>query len=120
MSRKPSVADFMKPSAKVLREHRKWLAARPPAIRELAERFPPWSLFRLKSTGHRVHVIAYGENGTLRVAVTGRFNALAFERQVFGVDPNDMEPCELPGPDEPLGVLGEISDFITRDPGPFN
>lgn len=39
------------------------------------------------------------------MAVTGQFNYIAFDRQVFGVSPDDLEPCELPGPDEVLGAV---------------
>ena len=38
-------------------------------------------------------------------AVTGEFNIVAFERSVFGVDPKDLEECDLPGPDDHVGSL---------------
>lgn len=84
-----------------------WLAERPAHIRALAERLPPWNLYLLKSSGHRVEITAYSEgpNGSvsLKVAVTGAYNFVAFEREVFGIDPNDLEPCDLPPPDEIIG-----------------
>jgi hypothetical protein len=59
----------------------------------------------MKSTGQRVTVYSFGEGDrvTLTVNVEGRFNAIAFERQVFGIDPDDLEPCDLPVAGELLG-----------------
>jgi hypothetical protein len=77
-----------------------WVASRPACVRRVAERFDPWSLYRLRTTGHRVTIYAFdeGEDGrvTLKVDVTSKFNRVAFERRVFGIDPDDLEPCELP------------------------
>lgn len=86
-----------------------WVAERPPAVRAVAERFDPWSLYRLKETGQLVTLISFGETRgqpvTLSVAVLGRFNLVPFETGVFGVNPDDLEPSELPGPDVPVGVM---------------
>ncbi len=82
-----------------------WVEERPPVVREIARRFDPWSLYRMKSTGQRVTVVSIYENGTLKVEITGQFNVIAFDRQVFGIDPDDLEPCEAPGPDEVTGAL---------------
>jgi hypothetical protein len=88
-----------------------WLAERPPCIQALARRLPPDRLYLLKSSGHRVTLVAYNENGTVRVSVTGQFNALAFDREVFGIPPEDLEECDLPPSDAPLGtVLTEDAD----------
>ncbi len=91
-----------------------WVAERPPAVREVAQRFEPWSLYRLKSSGHRVTIYSFtDEPVTMTVDVTGDFNAVTFERRVFGINPDDLEPCELPSPDEPLGALmsqGEVNE----------
>ena len=92
-------------SAKEQRSYARWCKKRPPVVRELAERFPPWELFRMKSTGHRCTVAAIAENGTVRVDITGEFNQTLFDRSVFGVDPGDLEPCELPGPNETPGTV---------------
>jgi hypothetical protein len=41
-----------------------------------------------------------------------------FERNVFGIDPNDIEECDLPGPNERLGDLGftieQYKDFMSQ------
>lgn len=86
-------------------EWRAWVEERPPGVREIARRFDPWSLYRMKSTGQRVTVVSFYENGTLKVEITGQFNMIAFDRQVFGIDPDDLEPCDLPPPGESVGAL---------------
>ena len=64
----------------------------------------------LKTTGHRVYVGAFdeGEDGqvTVRVGVSGDFNLVAMERTVFGIDPDDLEECELPKDGELVGDAG--------------
>lgn len=97
---------------------RAWLAGRPEAVRLVAERFDPWSLYRLKSSGSRVTVHSFQETDpvTLTVNVSAQFNALMFERQVFGVAPEDLEPCDPPAPGEPTGAVftewKDVDQFI--------
>ncbi len=97
------MARIGEPTKKQITGWRHWVASRPPCIRVVAERFDPWSLYRMRSTGQRVTVQSFSEDGTITVAVTGQFNAVLFDRDVFGVDPDDLEPCELPDADEVLG-----------------
>ena len=40
---------------------------------------------------------------TLTVNITGEFNLISFDQQVFGIDPDDLEECDLPVEGEPLG-----------------
>jgi hypothetical protein len=101
------MARFYEPTAKQVKGWEKWVKKRPPAVRPLAERFNPWTLYRLDGDGHRVTVRGFSEDGTLIVNVLGKFNALLFERQVFGVDPDKLVECDLPGEDESLGVVIE-------------
>lgn len=96
----------------------KWVAGRPPEVRVLCERFPPNRLYLLRSSGHRVVPLSYSEDGTLSVAVSGQFNLVAFERKVFGVKPEDLTECNLPGPDEPVGVAltdEQADEFIKQE-----
>jgi hypothetical protein len=86
-------------------------------VRAVAERFDLWSLYRLKSSGHRVTIYSFRESDpvTVTVNVLGDFNALIFERQVFGVAPDDLEPCDLPSADELVGSVipaGEVEENI--------
>ena len=82
-----------------------WVASRPPVIQELCALLPPDNLYKMKSTGRRVTIVSYAENRTITVAVTGDYNLVALERQVFGINPDDLEECDLPGDDEQLGVM---------------
>lgn len=88
---------------------KKWVASRPPNVRAVAERFEPWSLYRMKPTGQRVTIASFGEaedgTVTLTVTVSGEFNFTLFDRQVFGINPDDLEPCDVPGPEELTGSL---------------
>jgi hypothetical protein len=82
-----------------------WVDSRPPVVKAMCERLPPDRLYRMKSTGQRVTMIGYSENRTVRVSITGQYNAMTFDREVFGIDPDDLEECDLPPSDEPIGTL---------------
>ncbi len=105
------MARISEPTAKEEAAWKEWIASQLAAIRAIAERFDPWSLYRMKSTGHRVTVRGFSEDGTLRVDVTGDYNLVLHERTVFGIDPNDLEPCEIPPPDEPVGSVLSDEQF---------
>lgn len=93
----------------------RWVKSRLPVIRDLCERFPPTKLYRIKETGQRVTIAAYNEEGTLRVNVSGEYNLVIHEIDVFGVKPDSLEECDLPGPEELAGALltepGDIEGF---------
>lgn len=95
-----------------------WVETRPPVVQDLCRRFPPDRLYRLKDSGHRVTLYSYSEDGTMTVNVTGEYNAVIFSRRVFGINPDDMEECDLPGTDELLGELltdeNDIEAFIDK------
>jgi hypothetical protein len=82
-----------------------WAETRPPVVREMCKRLPPDRLYRMKSTGQRVTMYSYSENGTVTVNVTGQYNQITFDRRVFGVDPDNLEECDFPPSDEPIGTL---------------
>jgi hypothetical protein len=92
----------------------KWLRSRPPIIKELANRFPPNRLYRLKEPGHRVTIRSYCEDGTMTVNVTGKYNLIMFDRNVFGIKPDDLEECDLPKSDERLGTVLTKEEDIQR------
>lgn len=98
---------------------REWVAGRPPAVRALCERLPGDRLYRMKSTGQRVTIHSYSEDGTLTVNITGEYNLITFERSVFGVSPDDLVECDLPGHGEPLGAAlteqEDIDEFIAAE-----
>jgi len=96
---------YAEPTNEQLAAWKAWLAERPENVRCIGERLDPWTLYRMKSTNQRVTIAAIAENATVRVNVTGEFNLIGFERSVFGVDPDDLVECDLPGDDEDLGTL---------------
>lgn len=75
----------------------KWCEERPAQIAALAKKFPPWKIYRLKPTGHKVTIYSFEENEdspTLKVDITQALNPetpLICERRVFGVKPEDLE-----------------------------
>lgn len=80
----------------------------------------------MKSTGQRVYILSFFEpdpDGKIRcrVGVSGDFNVLAFERDVFGIDVEDLVECDLPAPGEPVGsadldkILGPEEMFKLAD-----
>ncbi len=83
----------------------RWVKSRPVVVREICRRLPPDRLYRMKSTGQRVTLYSYSEEGSVTVNITGEYNAIVFDRQVFGIDPNDLEECDLPPSDEPIGTM---------------
>lgn len=100
------------------REFDEWLEQRPDCVKSMVATHPPDVLYRMKSTGKRVTIVAYGEDGTVLVFVSGRFNRVICDRQVCGIPLDDLEECDLPGPDEPLGAVikdnSVISDIISK------
>lgn len=116
------MANHREPAPEDITNWEAWIATLPARVQPVARRFPPWGLYRLKTTGHRVTVYAFGEPKTeeqpvtVSVLVTGKFNLLTFERQVFGIDTDDLEPCDLPSPDEPVGVVGMGAAMPPRRP----
>jgi hypothetical protein len=109
------VAQWFDPTPENIANYAKWCADRPREVREVCKQFVPWELYKLKDTGHRVIVHAISqhkdENGdptgkiSLVVDVLGKFNFLAMERRVFGIKPEQLEPCDLPEKNELLGSL---------------
>lgn len=87
-----------------------WLAARPAHVRVVAERHPPNRLFRLRGTGQYVTVYSVCEHEggrvTVTVDVTGQYNCVTRARRVFGIAPDDIEDCDVPGPEHPTGDMG--------------
>lgn len=99
------MARFHTPTAEEEKSWQDWVSERPAAVREIAERIDPWTLYRLKPGGQRVTVQSICEDGTLTVNVLAEFNAVTFERSVFGISRDDLEECDLPEPDEVVGAL---------------
>lgn len=84
-----------------------WLAARPKVIQDMVAKYNLRidTLYRLKTTGQRVVLFSLHENYTLTVQIFSAFNmdnamaralGSAWDRRVFGIDPEDLEECDLP------------------------
>lgn len=102
------MANVFEPTPEMIRDWNAWVRERSPAVRAVAERIKPWKLYLLEK-GSRVVVYSIDEmpsgKVSLMVDILGQFNLCSFERRVFGVDPDDLTECDLPGKDEPLGAL---------------
>lgn len=97
---------YRKPTPEQVEAFKEWLATLPPKVKEIAEKFDVWTLYRMKSTGQRVFIQSFDETDdgvTLVVGVSGEFNLVTHERAVFGIDPDDLEECDLPRPGELVG-----------------
>lgn len=81
-----------------------WIQSRPKTIQELCKKVPPDRLYRLQQ-GSRVTIHSYDEDGTVTVNVCCAHNFLFFERQVFGINPDELSECDLPDDDEITGVI---------------
>jgi hypothetical protein len=119
------MARYKEPTDENLQAWREWTASRPEAVRTIAERYDPWTLYRLKTTNQRVFLQSFFDPDpdgkvTCRVAVSGEFNLVTHERSVFGIDPNDLEECDLPSADEPVGSLDlpieVLKDLMAQHP----
>ena len=91
-----------------------WVASRPEIVRILCERLPPDRLYRLAGK-NRVTILSYAEDGTVRVSITGEYNRVLFSRNVFGVNPDELEECELPQPGEDLGDTSQEAGYSDED-----
>jgi len=91
-TRSNEMANIYEPSEEYQRAIETWVAGRPETVRRVAERFKPWKLYRMRSTGHRVTVYSFLEHDDgspvgISVEVLGDYNLVAFERRVIEVDP---------------------------------
>ncbi|MGE0652020.1 MAG: hypothetical protein AB7P12_09745 [Alphaproteobacteria bacterium] len=93
------MANIIEPTPELRADWKEWAKGRPTIVQENARKYPWWELFLLKTTGQRVSCMAYAEDGTVRVLIQPQFNSmLVHPREVFGIDPNDLEPCDIPDP----------------------
>jgi hypothetical protein len=84
---------------------REFVETRPPAVRAVAERFTPWTRYRLTTTGKHVAIRGFDEETsgeiTVQIAVLACFyNLNPAEYGVFGVDPDALVECDEPAEGE--------------------
>lgn len=110
------MAKIFEPTDEQVAGYAAWVETRPSPVLEIARRLDPWTLYKMEPNGERVTLEAISEDGTVRVRVSAKHNMLVFERSVFGVNPDNLSPCELPTDDEPVGALltdrGDVDAFI--------
>lgn len=95
------MARTYEPTEEQISGYNEWVESRPEIIKKVARKLVPWELYQYGD--HKVVVYSFHEDGTITVVVSGEYNKVLFGRRVFGVNPDELVPCELPGPDEPVG-----------------
>jgi hypothetical protein len=80
-------------TTEMVAEWNAWLAdGRPPIVRAIADRLPPWRWYRLTTTGQACRVQAIAEDGTVRIyaehPVLGPITGVS----VYGVNPDELVP----------------------------
>lgn len=86
------------------KEYEKWADELPKAARESALSHPADKIYRMSSTGHRVRIMSYADDGSVTVAVTKELNLLRMERAVFGISVSQLTECDPPDENEQVGV----------------
>jgi hypothetical protein len=71
-----------------------WLDERPPHVRVVAEKFNPWDMYRLTTTGQRVRILGFHETegDDVGVYIYAEHESLGpiSGRNVFGIDPTTL------------------------------
>jgi hypothetical protein len=98
------MAEIIKLSPEQRASYEAWIAARPPEIQAMIRSHPPIKLYRLATTGQRVTIDSYAEDGTVAVILSGRYNVVVMDRRVFNIPLSELTECELPVPDESTGT----------------
>ena len=71
-----------------------WLADRPASVQAVGAKVNPFQLYILKKTGQRVRLSSIFEDGFVSVDVLPFLNIDPIGFNVFGVDPNELEPTD--------------------------
>jgi len=99
-------------------EYQTWVESMPDDIQKMIRKYPPDRLYALKPSLQRVTIASYVEDGSVTVTVSGKFNLIAFDRNVFGVNPKDLIECDLPKENEALGTIltdqDDIDSFVDQ------
>ncbi len=90
-----------------------WLADRPDCIREAGKKLVPWKLYYDRESGMRCTLVGFTEvkppdqprKAEVIADFTGRYNLISFNRRVHGLSVDQLEECDLPAENEPLGVM---------------
>ncbi len=74
------------------RELEAWLVGRPQAIREMAEKWPPWTCYRSTLGPYHYIIMSYGDDGTVRL-VHG-MDSTGPGLVTYGQDPRQLVTCD--------------------------
>lgn len=74
-----------------------WFKERPKVIKDLIRKVPSDTVYFMESSKHFCRIYSYHEDGTLTVVVLHVDNPghLAFERRVFGINPNELTRMKI-------------------------
>lgn len=98
--------------AKLDDEWNEWIKERPTIVWEMCKSHPPNKLYYYARTEHIVTIHGYSEDGTMIVNITGEYNLVTFDRQVFGIKPEELVECDFPEPGAELGTILTDPDEI--------
>jgi hypothetical protein len=110
--------NIFEPTSEELKIYEIWLETLSINEREVMKKYKVWKLYKLKSTNQKITIYSVYLNDNdevkLTVIVSSKYNLISFERQVFGIDPEDLEECDLPT--EPVGAIlteeKDINEYI--------
>jgi hypothetical protein len=97
-----------------------WLEGRPPVIQDLARRFPPEGLYRIKSTGQVCQLYSYtefrdGGVGFMVTCLPGQSVLFPEGHRVFGLKEDDIEPTTREYYDERCKALGSLMEVLQAE-----
>jgi hypothetical protein len=75
-------------------DHEDMIKNGPKVISDIAARFSPDALYKLRTTDQIVQLVSIYENGTVKVWVDDKYNPAEDFRtgfKVFGINPDDLE-----------------------------
>ena len=110
------MAKYFEPTQEEVDGWRVFKESLPEKIRIVADKFEPWRLYKMSSTGHRCYVHSIGEDGTMMMTVSDKYNLVMYPRIVFGIPAEELTECDLPDPGERVGSIlrteAEIDAFV--------
>jgi hypothetical protein len=89
--------NWTEPTDEVRALWQEWLDERPADVRAVAERFNPWTMYRLTTTGQRCQVIGFHETDdgpTVYIYAEHETLGPMTGVNVFGINPDDVVPWE--------------------------
>ncbi len=81
----------------IKKEIKDWLKTRPKKIQQMAEKWPPYNIYRLTTTGQHCYLHSYSEDGTVSIIVNGHDSEVLnmmnqhMPCNVFGINPEELE-----------------------------